>query len=271
MSLGGDAPYADPSYIAKELLDRGNPDGAILEFLRFICFSTDSGEIAEAYVGIAHGYERLGMPEAAIAAQLMAVAYSQLDSVRDERRIDLALLQFSCRHLSAAEIELLRVANFSRYSVVRRRAGLFLGICNLYTGRWGEARQALHAALACEEPVWAEVDSLLAQAERARPKSPSRARWLSTFLPGAGQAYVGDWRNALNALILNSATGYFLAYCFLSRDWVTGLFTGLSLFQRYYLGQRQSAAELAERHNQRENARHTGRVLRALAPRTGTY
>jgi hypothetical protein len=92
-----------------------------------------------------------------------------------------------------------------------------------------------------------EIDRILATLER-RPtaKSPTLAKWLSTFVPGSGQLYVGASLSALNAFGLNCLTGYFL-WDELRKDNLrdSALFASLVWF-RYYQGNRTKAQALAE-------------------------
>jgi hypothetical protein len=153
---------------------------------------------------------------------------------------------------SAAEFELLRIAHFANYSFLKKKAFFFLGVCYLYTFKWEEARKAFgHHFSDSQFPKGKEVDSLFALSTSLKYKSPDAAKWLSTFIPGSGQIYCGDWRNGINALAINSLTTYLLIDALLERRFQDAIISHLTFFDRYYRGNRRSAERAAMRRNER--------------------
>ena len=53
------------------------------------------------------------------------------------------------------------------------------------------------------ESIRPEIADLLKQALSLHKKSATKAKWLSIFVPGLGQAYAKEYGNAVNALLLN--------------------------------------------------------------------
>ena len=88
---------------------------------------------------------------------------------------------------------------------------------------------------------------------------------LSTFLPGLGQAYAEDWKNGLNALLLNGVLGYVTLNAAIERDYDDALLSFFFLFHRYYVGNRYRAAEAAQAFNDRKNRWYVEKILQALA------
>jgi hypothetical protein len=111
----------------------------------------------------------------------------------------------------------------------------------------------------------AEIDALFLDALNRSQKSEKAARLLSTFLPGLGQTYAGDWKNGLNALLLNGVLGYITLDAAIERDYDDALLSFFFLFYRYYAGNRYRAVEAAQTFNDRENRRHVEKILQALA------
>ena len=246
--------------LAQGLSDAGNYDAAITEYERFICLTPDSSLRSTAWLAVSRCNRELGHWDAAIDA-LRRAADITGDSLRNVCRVETGIVNLAAGRYSAAEIDLLRTANFARQPTARRRASLVLGVCDLYEGKWDEARRAFNAAFDSTDPRRRAVDSLLSPRVRPAGLSPSLAKWLSTFLPGAGQFYAGDWKNGFNALILNGATGYLLVDRLLAQDWVTIFLSSVSQFQRYYLGQRLRAEQIAQTRNELAARHHATRII----------
>lgn len=87
---------------------------------------------------------------------------------------------------------------------------------------------------------------------RAFPRrSAQAARWLSTFLPGAGQVYAGRLGNGCVSFLLNALAAYALGRSLTKRHWVDAIFVGV-LGSRFYFGGRQNAARFAAEWNQQK-------------------
>lgn len=247
------------------LVQMGNYRAAITEYERFICFSSDSNAAGDAWMRVARCYGELEQWNDALNAVHKSVGTIRNDSLREEGRIEGAVLLIAGRQYSAAEVELLRLGTFSKHPAIERRASFFLGVCDLYTHKWDEARKAFAASFdGAQARERGRLDSLLAPRRRPRPRSPELAQWLSTFLPGAGQIYAGDWRNGLNALAINGATGYLLVSSLIAGNFGDAILSYLGLFQRYYLGNRQRAEMIARERNHAQDKQYQKMVLEAV-------
>lgn len=252
--------------LAEDLAGLGNSEAAVTEYKRFICFSTDSLAIGDAYRSMSRVLRDAGDCPGAIVALRRSMLYTTSDSLRAELRIETGILLIASNQSSAAEIELLRVVTFCRFAACRHRALFFLGVCRLYRQDWQGARAAFAQAIdTAHESRRGIVDSLLAPANLPHMLSPNLAGWLSSILPGAGQFYCADWRNGANALVINSVTGYLLVSSILSGNIQDVLLPYVSLFQRYYWGNRTRAIEIARQENLTRNRVFQRRVLEALA------
>ncbi len=92
----------------------------------------------------------------------------------------------------------------------------------------------------------AEVKKHFKKAKKINRKKPKTAKVLSMVLPGAGQLYAGDYRNALNSFGLNALMAYWFIYT--TQTFTLGdavLSTGSWVF-RYYAGGYQRAPLLTE-------------------------
>jgi tetratricopeptide (TPR) repeat protein len=260
-ALGADAALQ----LGRELAALGSYDQAITEYKRFICFSTDAA--AKCYAGqqIAEMYRAEKKWDNAIAAFHTSLALAPGDRNRDDLRVQMAVTLIAAQRYSAAEFALLRVYAFGKYPTLKRKAGFFLGVVSLYTGKWESAYEYFDDYFA-DEPRLRRiiVDSLLAPANRPPRRSPATARWLSTFLPGSGQIYAGGFRHGLNSLGLNLGTVYLLGSSIVDQQYYDAAFVYSSLFWRYYSGSRYHAARICRERNLKLDREYGARVLHVL-------
>ena len=95
-------------------------------------------------------------------------------------------------------------------------------------------------------------------------KSPKRAQWLSTLLPGSGQIYAGELRSGLISTVTNAAFFYLLADAIRDERYVDAV--GISLVGfRFYWGNRSDAKQLAIEHNRKLE----GDLIRQLKRKSG--
>jgi len=246
------------------LLDSESYPGAITEYKRFIFFNPKSDNVSYAYYKIGLAYRNAHKWTESLDALQRAIQTAASDSIRDERKIALAVTLIASGNYSAAEIKLLKVELFSQFESLQKRAAFFRGISTLYAFKWSESRNAFNKYFDDTTKIGKQVDSLLAVSQQLRYKSPKFAKLLSTILPGAGQIYVGDWRNGINALAINMVTGYLLTDALLEHRYNDALFSFLWLFQRYYMGNRHHAQEIAQNHNLHLNQLLAERILQNL-------
>lgn len=255
--------------LANQFLEFGNNDQAITEFERFIFFNPESELVREAYLKISEAYQRQGNWENSVKALQYAIARAETDSMKEVIKITLARNLLASGSYSNAEFELLRLAHYSSYSDIKNRARFLLGICHLYTFKWQSAQKDLNVYFARESPIiQSRIDSLIATTGKIKYKSPAKAKWLSRFLPGAGQIYASDWRNGLDALALNGILGVLFVKSIIDGridDAFIGYFT---LLQRYYQGNIYHAQNIATNYNERENKKMALKILDLLVSET---
>ncbi|HID11439.1 MAG TPA: tetratricopeptide repeat protein [Candidatus Latescibacteria bacterium] len=238
---------------------------AITEYHRYLFFNprTDLTGYAWWRIGLAH--RALGEWDRALESFRRAEEHARTDKERDRYRVERALLLMAQDRWESAQVVLLRTAAFGGSPAVRKRAWFFLGVGYVNTFRWGEAEEAFRRCFDPEDPRWRQVRTLLERGRRLKFKSPHKARLLSTFLPGLGQAYVGDWEAALNALVLNGLTCYLWGKLAFERRYMNAAFWFLSLFWRYYRGNRFRVEKLVEARNFELQRALAVKVLDALA------
>ena len=255
---------------AESLMSVGDYEGAVTEFERFIFMNPAGESVAFAQYRMAQAYRDLREWDRSIAALTRSIRAEANDSIRTEREILLAVITAARGDFDLAEFRLVRIEVYARHPTLKRKAAFFRGVCCTYQAKWDDARHAFRIAFADSAGLAEfyhlreEVDSLSTAAALQPRKNPELAKWLSTLIPGSGQLYSGDPKNSLNALAVNSVTGYLLVNNIVERDWGDAVLTYLFLFGRYYFGNRQHAAESARDRNREIDEGYAESILDLL-------
>ncbi len=242
-------------------------DEAITEYKRFLFFHPDDLQVSNVLHKIGMAYRSEGRWTETIEAMEAAIQQTADAELKSERSIDLAVTMIACGDYNLALLELLKVSTQRLPNRLRQRALYLQGVTHLYTFNWEHAHQAFKAYFAANPESQSKGETINALFEEAihRPqKSIVAARVLSTILPGAGQTYVGDWKNGLNALVLNGLLGSISVNAAIDQRYQDAVFSGFFLLLRYYLGNRYRAGEAAKQFNDRSNRRHAAKILQAL-------
>ena len=259
---------SDPALdLGEHLFALGDYDTAITEYKRFLFFNADHPQASEAQFKIGLAYRAQKWWAEAAEAMIAAVQRTTETELQAERRVELAVTLIASGAYNLALVELIRVDMQSQSARLRQRARFLRGVAYLYQFKWEQARSVFLAyfdAIPSAAGAAAEIDTFFAEALNLPQKSEKAARLLSTLLPGLGQTYAGDWKNGLNALLLNGLLGYVTLDAAIDRDYDDALLSFFFLFYRYYAGNRYRAAEAAQAFNDRENRRHVNRILQAL-------
>ena len=247
---------------------RENYDAAITEYKRFLFFNADDPRVDEVQfkIGLAYRSQKWWMEAA--EAMIAAIQRTTETELQAERRVELAVTLIASGAYDLALVELIKVDMQSQSSRLRQRARFLRGVAYLYQFKWEQARsvfQVYFDEIPSAARAAAEIDALFSEAINLPQKSEKAARLLSTFLPGLGQTYAGDWKNGLNALLLNGVLGYVTLDAAIERDYDDALLSFFFLFYRYYAGNRYRAVEAAQTFNDWENRRHVEKILQALA------
>ena len=246
----------------------GDYDAAITEYKRFLFFDANHPQAGDVQFKIGLAYRAQEWWVEAVEAMVAAVQLTTETELQAERRVELAVTLIASGTYDLALVELIKVDMQSQSARLRQRARFLRGIAYLYQFKWEQA-QSVFQAYFDETPNAAEaateIDALFSDAVNLSQKSEKTARLLSTFLPGLGQTYAGDWKNGVNALLLNGVLGYVTLDAAIERDYDDAILSFFFLFHRYYSGNRYRAAEAAQTFNDRENRRHVEKILQALA------
>ena len=260
--------------IAEKFFNSENYYDAITEYRRYIFFNSEKKDdnISYAHYKIGLAYRNLGKWDESLNALRKSIQTVNTEYIRDERKIDLAVVLIASGNYSTAEFYLIKVEMFSNIPELKRKAAFFRGVSAIYSFKWEQSRNAFqiyfnnhperkHAELG------KKLDFLLDKAQNTKYKCPKLAKILSTILPGSGQIYSGDWRNGINALVINTATGYLLVNDLIKRQYLDAIFNSLFLFERFYRGNRYHAEESSKKYNQNINQKFVKKILEIIKER----
>ena len=259
--FGGIAAVAEelPLSLGSHLAAQGNYDAAITEYKRFLFFHPDDSRVGEVYYNIGLAYRAQGLWTEAVTA-LRTATYLAIDSeTKSAYQLALAVTLIATQNYDLAQLELIKVV-LRKPSVPLFRRALFLqGVTYIYQFRWEEARNALK-----DYTTDKRLDERFDSAINMPQKSVKIARVLSTILPGAGHIYAGDWRDGLNALLLNGALGFLTVDAALDGHYTDAALWAGVVFLRYYRGNTFRAKEAVSQFNLQESRRTAEALLQRL-------
>ncbi len=189
-----------------------------------------------------------------IDAYEKSIQFAKDIDTRDLRRIDLAIVYISKRDYDMGTFILLKVELFNENPKLRAKAAFFRAISSIYAHKWNDAEDAFQKYYIDYPELYdtelsKQIFKTLSSYKSMHYKSPRLAKTLSTFIPGSGQIYCGDWINGLNALIINSAFGYLFFRDILNGKYIDALLDYFFIFERFYTGNRANAEKAAKDYN----------------------
>lgn len=248
-----------PLSLGKHLAKQGNYDAAITEYKRFLFFHPDDPRVGEVYYNIGLAYKAQSLWTEAVDALRIATHLAIDSETKSAYQLELAVTLIATKNYDLAQLELIKVV-LRKPSVPLLRRALFLqGVAYIYQFRWEDARNVLQDYTTDER-----LDVLFEAALNIPQKSIKVAKVLSTIFPGAGHIYAGDWRNGLNALLLNGALGFLTIDAVLAEHYTDAVLWGGTIFLRYYRGNTFRATEAVSQFNLRESRRAAEALLQRL-------
>lgn len=237
--------------------DAGYYEASVM-FERAIFHASDGVEKAEATLHKVGCYKKLDRFAEGLKALDRVPLGMITDSLRYQVKYESALLAYLDHSYAIADLHLKQLNYFVKDKALKNRARFLRTLVLNGLQEFEAARDSL-TALVRDLPVEpAGRDSLLAAIDlqyhkRNIPKlkSPERADLYSTFIPGAGQIYVGRVGEGVASFLLNAGSlGYMAFNVLVLQAYVTAFTTGSSLFVTFYFGGKRRATVLAVRRNE---------------------
>jgi tetratricopeptide (TPR) repeat protein len=245
---------------AREQTANGHTELAIKTWQRVLFFSGDRYR-DECQRQLAALHTQTGDYARAIYYCDLLYQNAQNDSLRYEALFSKTGLLMLQNEYKKALLELLSLPKSLPEPWMNRKR-LYLGAAHFGIQDFDAAREDLLPFFAAEDQEGRrEFERLMRQAERAARKNPKTARWLSTFLPGAGQFYAGDIKNGLNSLLLNALLGYFFVNTAIQFSVVDAAASISPWLFRYYGGGIKRAGEIVQRKKEQRLRKIFGKIL----------
>ena len=216
---------------------------AITEYKRFLFFNPQYGSAPEIEyrIGLSYKFNQKWTEAVDVFRTISNVSD---DSLSYKSRLQIGIVYLASGKLDMAEYELLRIATFCKLDLIRNKSDFYLGLCYIYKSDWQNAKEYLDKYYVnnCQLKT-DKLDSILNLSCKFHYRSPSLAKWLSTFVPGSGQLYAGDIKNSVNAILINSLTIYLAINSIIGRQIWDLLIIDITIFERFYNGNRVKAED----------------------------
>lgn len=253
--------------LADSLYDIGNYQEAVTEYKRYLFFHPESNNQSDIYHKIALCFRKGSDWDSAIFYLKLSANSASSDITRNQRKIDLAVTYTAKGDYSTSNFLLVKITAFSKNKEVKQKAQLILTLNYIYTFQWKRAEEAFTNYVKLNPNISGgehnRIIKLLRKAIQEPLKSPNVAKWLSTFIPGLGQIYCGDWRNGINALLLNTTLIYWCLDLAGKRQFHDSINVGL-FSKRYYFGNRSHAIRIAKEKRRQKNLNYQDTILKLL-------
>lgn len=157
------------------------------------------------------------------------------DSLKNELAFKKVLLLIIQNNYLEANFELLSLPDSLTSSFIQRRL-FYQGVISLQLDSVTNAKNQFLAALEPTDSIGKlKIETLFAKYKPNKP-NPKTAKWLSTFVPGLGQFYIGDYKNAVNSFVLSGALITLLFTVAINYTFIDAMASVVPYFQRYYFG-----------------------------------
>ncbi len=235
-----------------------NYSGAITEYQRALFYNPRTPYKGYIWTKLALANEALTHFDIAASFYRKALLLPLPRQLKNKLRFRLALSYVRAGKFPLATLELMKLNHQIPDAHIRQTVTAFQLMVLILQNQWKQAYQTLKQL----QTLWShnpEAASVLHQleiplaelAQHPRLKSPTTAQRLSTVLPGLGQMYAGDWKNGLNALLINVGTTYLLWQSLTIRSYLDLVLLGSFVWWRYYEGNRVRTALIVEERNTR--------------------
>jgi len=229
-----------PAGLADSLFSAGDYYAAATEYRRDLFFGSASDPALERLkLGLSYG----ASGETGRAARALRDAGEAGPGNRFVSGLALAGLRAGTDNLDGARLELLDLLAFESVPERRSRLDASLG--------WLEARDGnlVEASASYDRTGKDDVARELERIAGLRPKNPTVALVLSSFLPGTGEFYAGRPLNGLLSLVVNGASAAGVYLLARDDDWVSAVVVFAAFFLRFYSGSRSNAVDFSEDFN----------------------
>ncbi len=249
-------------HLAKQYFDAGNYLAAIKSYQRVNFFDPDRAY--QCKERIAQSYFQLADFDQAAAYFDQAYYVQQSDSLRNEMILQKTLCLVKQRNYQASLVELLSLTEVSSAQQKYRR-DLYLALAYFGVEKFDKSKTQFERLLSEDDSLrLGRLEDLFEKNEKVSKLNPDTAKWLSIFIPGAGQMYAGDWNAGINSLLLNAALLFALVNTAVTYTFWDAFISVFPWYYRYYTGGIENAEVSVKKQKQKRRARIYEEILQVL-------
>lgn len=128
-----------------------------------------------------------------------------------------------------------------------RQKHYYLGICYYFNSEMDSSENHLIKLMSNDSNQHFKLHQLFVQTKRIERINPGKAKTMSKFIPGLGQFYAHDYKNAVNSFILNIGLASLFVLTSYNYSVLDAVLSVYPWFQRYYIGGANKAYLIAEK------------------------
>lgn len=237
---------ADNQYLAN------NYQGAIENYQRVLFFD-ETQQFPYIHERLANCYFTENILDKALFEYNVAYNLASIDSVKNELSFKRILIFILLDKYNDATFELLSL-NDSLSEYFSQRKYFYQGIVSLVSDSIVTAKTEFEKALhPLDSGSRKQLSLAFAKYHPSRP-NPKIANLMSVFIPGAGQLYSGDYKNAANSFILTGGLVVLFFATAVNYTFLDAFVSVMPYFQRYYFGgiKKAKATAIAKRENNKD-------------------
>ncbi len=217
--------------IAGQLTNIGQFEQAISIYRRALYF--DNNLAPQIYQNLAECYIKNNNYQQARYYFNLAANIAATDSIAKELWFRIVATYIIENKLLYAENELLGFEPDTNMYFDKKFA-FYYGVVLFKTNRVDQSQKYL--AKYVDSTSINEFNKYISKAKKINKKNPKTAMWLSVFIPGAGQAYAGNYPEAANSALLNLATTALYFFVVQQYSLLDAVLSVLPWWHRYYIG-----------------------------------
>jgi hypothetical protein len=219
--------YADTQYQEK------NYDLALTQFKRVLFFD-ETEKYGYVHHRIADCYFAKQNFNRALFEYSIAYNVETIDSVKNELTFKKILIYTLLESNNDAISEILSL-NDSLSDYFTKKKSFYWGVANIRIDSVLQSKANFIQALGDDTISIQKIQLLFKKYHPNRP-NPKLAKALSAVLPGLGQWYIGDYKNAINSLVLNGSLISLMFMVAINYTFIDATIAVFPQFQRYYFG-----------------------------------
>ncbi len=238
---------------AQKNMNEGNYELAIQSFTRVLFFNP-SYNASQVNLNLAECYKKTGNLKKALKAYDIAYLLSKSDSVKNDIIFKKTGLYILYANYNFAIIELYNLPD-SLSNYFARKKNFYSGIIYFQTEDFDRSYKYFSALHDSTNTLYINrLTEIFDETQKLKRYNPKVTKIMSLVIPGTGQLYVGDYKNALNSFILTA--GLFTLFGYVAHEYslLDAYFTVFPWYQRYYVGGYKSTGKITlQKRQQRKN------------------